>query len=262
MKDIKRHAPGTFSWIELGTSDPAGAKKFYQSIFGWTAMDVPMGPEFVYTILQLEGQDVGALYKLMPDQVSMGVPPNWLSYVEVQSADDAAGKAKQLGGSVVVEPMDVPQSGRFAVIQDPQGAKFGIWQSGQSTGMKVRDEVGSLVWNELGTTNEVEGEKFYMNYFGWTTELMPGEGPMKYTVFKNDNKGIAGMYQFTPEMQGIPPHWVPYIGVADADSTVNKTTAGGGKLMMGPRDIPDVGRIAILQDPQGAVFAIIKTAPR
>src|SRR5688500_16253497 len=122
MKDIKRHAPGTFSWIELGTSDPAGAKKFYQSIFGWTAMDVPMGPEFVYTILQLEGQDVGALYKLMPDQVSMGVPPNWLSYVEVQSADDAAGKAKQLGGSVVVEPMDVPQSGRFAVIQDPQGA--------------------------------------------------------------------------------------------------------------------------------------------
>ena len=166
MKDIKRHAPGTFSWIELGTSDTAAAKKFYQSLFGWTAMDIPMGPDFTYTILQLEGQDVGGLYKLMPDQVSLGVPPNWLSYVEVKNADDAARNIKELGGKVIVEPMDIPNSGRFAVIDDPQGATFGIWQSGKSTGAKIRDEVGSLVWNELGTTDEKAGEKFYTTLSG------------------------------------------------------------------------------------------------
>ncbi len=259
MKDIKRHSPRTFSWIELGTSDTSGAKKFYQSLFGWTAMDIPMGPDFTYTILQLEGQDVGALYKLMPDQVSQGVPPNWLSYVEVQSADDTARNIKELGGKLIVEPMDVPQAGRFAVIEDPQGAKFGIWQSGQSTGVKMRDDVGSLVWNELGTADEKGGEKFYTALFGWQTELMPG-GPMKYTIFKHDSKGIAGMYQLTPEMKGIPPHWVPYFAVANADDAINKTKAGGGQVLNGPMDIPDVGRFAILQDPQGAVFAIIKPA--
>ena len=261
MKDIKRHSPGTFSWIELGTSDTSGAKKFYQSLFGWTAMDVPMGPNFTYTILQLEGQDVGALYQLMPDQVSQGVPPNWLSYVEVQSADDAVRNIKELGGKLIVEPMDVPQAGRFAVIEDPQGAKFGIWQSGQSTGLKMRDEVGSLVWNELGTTDEKGGEKFYTTLFGWQTEPMPG-GPMKYTIFKHDSKGFAGMYQLTPEMKGIPPHWVPYFAVANAEDAINRTKEGGGKVMNGPMDIPDVGRIAIAQDPQGAMFAIIKPAPR
>jgi uncharacterized protein len=261
MKDIRKHTPGSFCWVELATSDPAGAKKFYQSLFGWGIQDLPMGSEFTYTILQSEGQDAAALYQLMPDQVSQGVPPNWLSYIAVDSADDAARKVKSLGATVVVEPMDVPQSGRFAVIQDPQGAKFGVWQSGQQTGVKIRDEVNSLLWNELATTDEDGAGKFYTSSFGWQTEVMP-MGKMNYTIFKNDGKGIAGMYKIRPEMQGMLPNWVPYFSVADADDIASRTKAAGSNIMAPPMDIPNVGRIAIFQDPQGAMFAIIKPSPQ
>jgi predicted enzyme related to lactoylglutathione lyase len=261
MKNIQKHMPGSFCWVELGTSDPAGAKKFYQSLFGWGSQDRPMGPDFIYTILQSEGQDAAALYKLMPDQVSQGVPPHWLSYVAVDSADDAARKAKSLGGTVIVEPMDVPQTGRFAVIQDPQRATFGVWQSGQQTGVKIRDEVNSLVWNELATTDEEGAGKFYTSLFNWQTEVMP-TSQMEYTIFKNDGKGIAGMYKIRPDMKGMPPNWVPYFNVSDADDIANKTQSGGGKVMAPPMDVSDVGRIAIFQDPQGAMFAIIKPSPQ
>ena len=257
MKDIRKHTPGSFCWVELATSDPVAAKKFYQSIFGWEFQDHSMGPEMTYTILQADGQDAAALYQLMPDQVNQGVPPNWLSYVAVDSADEAARKAKSIGGTIIVDAMDVPESGRFAVIQDPQGANFGVWQSGQQTGIKIRDEVNSLLWNELATTDEDGAGKFYITLFSWQTEVMP-MGEMNYTIFKNDGKGIAGMYKITPEMKGMPPNWIPYFSVASTDDIANKSKTGGGNVISAPMDIPNVGRIAILQDPQGAMFAIIQ----
>jgi Predicted enzyme related to lactoylglutathione lyase len=122
MQETPEYKPGTFCWVELATSDNQAAKTFYTKLFGWTFLDHPMGPDMVYTMLQLNGKDVGALYKLMPDQVSMGVPPNWLSYLSVTSADESTEKAKAAGATVLKEPFDVMTVGRMSIIQDPTGA--------------------------------------------------------------------------------------------------------------------------------------------
>src|SRR5438552_5509696 len=140
MTVLTQHAPGTFCWPELLTTDQNAAKKFYTSQFGWKTNDIPLGPDAVYTIFQKNGKDLAALWKLSPDQTKkMGMPPNWNPYVAVTSADQSAAKAKQLGGTVLVEPMDVMDKGRMAAIKDPTGAAFSIWQAKSSIGASVLD---------------------------------------------------------------------------------------------------------------------------
>src|SRR5215204_3241076 len=122
MQETPEYKPGTFCWVELATSDPNAAKTFYTQLFGWTYDDHPMGQDMVYTMLKLDGKDVGAMYKLMTDQVAQGVPPNWLSYISVTSADEATEKAKGAGATIIKEPFDVMRVGRMSLIQDPTGA--------------------------------------------------------------------------------------------------------------------------------------------
>ena len=130
MQEVPEHKPGTFCWVELGTSDNEAAKSFYTQLFGWEYVDNPMGPDQgVYTILKLNGKDIGGLYKLMPDMVAQGVPPHWMSYVAVTDADASAEKAKAEGATIMNGPFDVFTMGRMAVIQDPTGAVFSIWQA-------------------------------------------------------------------------------------------------------------------------------------
>src|SRR5688572_19500988 len=126
MPNITSHAPGSFCWIELGTNDAPAAKSFYTSLFGWTVNEFPMGPNETYSIFQKNGADCAAMYQMPADMA--GMPPNWLSYVAVTSADEACAKAKSLGGSIYKEPFDVMDSGRMAVIADPQGAAFAVWE--------------------------------------------------------------------------------------------------------------------------------------
>ena len=146
MATLTPHAPGTFSWPELGTTDQEGAKKFYTALFGWTANDTPMGPGETYTIFQKNGKDVGALYTLRAEQKQNGVPPNWGAYISVANADETAAKAKQLGGTLLMEPFDVMEHGRMAVITDPQGATFCLWQAKKHCGIQVFGEPNSLGW--------------------------------------------------------------------------------------------------------------------
>ena len=157
------------------------------------------------------------------------------------------------------EPFDVGPNGRMAIIQDPTGPVFAVWQAKAHPGAGVYRDIGALCWNELGTNDTEKAGDFYTTLFGWSRENMPG--PMEYTVFKNGGDGIAGMYKITPEMGPIPPHWMVYFAVSDCDATVQKTTESGGGVMRPAEDIPGIGRFAILQDPASAVFAIIKPAP-
>src|SRR5712692_5500182 len=129
MTHIDKHPAGSFCWIELATTDQKAAKDFYSSLFGWSPQDSPIGPSEFYTIFKLEGRDAAAGYTLREDQRAHGVPPNWMIYITVDSADQAAAKAKQLGGTVVMTPFDVMDLGRMAVIQDPTGAHFCVWQA-------------------------------------------------------------------------------------------------------------------------------------
>ena len=257
MQEVTKYEPGTFCWVELATSDSAAAKNFYSQLFGWESEDNPMGPDSFYTILRTSGKDVGGLFELMPDMKAQGVPPNWLSYVSVTSADETAEKAKAAGATLLKEPFDVSTLGRMAVVQDPTGAVFALWQAGEHHGAGIYNGPGSLCWNELGTTDTQKAGEFYSGLFGWTRETNQF-GPMEYTMFQNGDRAAGGMYKITPEMGPIPPHWLAYFAVDDCDATVQKATELGASVMKPADDIPEVGRFAILTDPQGAAFAVIK----
>src|SRR6184192_4095337 len=135
MSTTTQHAPGTFCWPELSTTDQNGAKKFYSTLFGWTFNDTPIGPNEVYTTLQLGGRAAAALYNMRPEMRAQGIPPHWMSYVAVEDADQTAARARQLGGTIIVQPFDVMELGRMAVIQDPTGAPFALWQAKKHQGV-------------------------------------------------------------------------------------------------------------------------------
>lgn len=259
MQESPEYAPGTFCWVELGTTDGEAAKKFYTELFGWSFDDHPMGPAGVYTMLKQDGKDIGGLYQMPAEMTSQGIPPNWLSYALVTNADEAAAKAKELGATLMKEPFDVMDVGRMAVVQDPTGAVFALWQAGTNKGSGIANVPNSFCWNELSTPDVEKAGDFYTGLFGWGKKVQE-MGPMTYTSFMNGERPAGGMYKPSPEMGDVPPNWLVYFAVEDADAMVTKASELGAKICAPPMDIPDTGRFAILQDPQGAAFAIIKLA--
>ncbi|MEP6819935.1 MAG: VOC family protein [bacterium] len=257
MQETPKYAPGTFCWVELGTTDSEAAKKFYTGLFGWTPDDRLVGPGMVYTMLNLDGKNTGALYQMEPEKLAQGVPPHWLSYVLVTSADESAAKAKELGATLLAGPFDVTTVGRMAVIQDPTGAVFALWQAGTHQGAGVVNVANSFCWNELMTTDTTRDGEFYTGLFGWGKDTQ-NFGPLEYTMFSNNERPAGGMLQITPDMGPIPPNWLVYFAVDDCDAKTQKATELGGSVMQQPDDIPNIGRFSILTDPQGAAFALIK----
>ena len=255
--EMNKYEPGTFCWIDLGTPNPEAAKKFYAGLFGWTLIDTPAGPDMVYTMAQLNGKEVAALYQQDAQQQAQGVPPNWASYISVANAEESAAKAKSLGGNVLMEAFDVMDVGRMAFIQDPTGAIVALWQPKQHIGARLVNEPGTLTWNELVTRDHQVAGAFYGKLFGWGTQVQEME-MTTYTTFMNGERMGAGMLQMTEEWGDMPSHWMVYFAVADCDSSAEKATQLGGEVKVPPTDIPPIGRFAVVQDPQGAVFSIIK----
>lgn len=252
--EVSKHTPGTFCWVELGTTDQAAAKKFYSELFGWGINDMPMGPDSFYTMLQLRGKDVAALCQLNPEQLAQGVPPHWLLYIAVESADEAAKAVIAAGGKTMMEPFDVFDAGRMTVAQDPAGAVFGIWQARKHIGSQINNETNTFCWGELATRDTAAASAFYGQVFGWKSKT----GDPAYTEIHLGDQPFGGMLTMTAEMEGVPSHWAPYFAVDDCDAKANQAKSLGANLCMGPQDIPNVGRFAVIADPQGAVFSIIK----
>lgn len=245
-----KHQPGTFCWIELGTSDAAAAKQFYQSLFAWTAAEYPMGEMGTYYVFQKNGKDVAAMYQLTPDMA--GVPAHWLSYLAVADADASSAKIASLGGTVVNGPFDVGDMGRMAVIADPQGAHFAIWQTVTRAGVETRDEENSLCWNELQVRDAAKAKAFYPALFGWRMKESPD-----YTEWHLGEHAVGGM-AVSQEPPEVPSYWLPYFAVADCEDAVQRAQGAGAQVFVPPMDIEKVGRFSVLADPQGAVFAVIK----
>jgi predicted enzyme related to lactoylglutathione lyase len=258
MPNIDQYPPGAFVWVELGTTDQAAAKNFYASLFGWTANDMPMGPDEHYTIFQLDGRDAAAAYTLRAG-MSGGAPPNWMPYISVASADDAAARAAQVGGKVVAPPMDVFDAGRMAVIQDPTGAVFAVWQPKNNPGIGIAGVDGTLCWADLMTTNVETARQFYALMFGW--DISPGEkDPSGYLHIKNGENFIGGIPPVGPQA-GVPSHWLLYFLASDCDTAAAKAKSLGANIFYGPTTMEGVGRWAVVADPQGAAFAIFQPLP-
>ena len=257
MAVVTKHEPGSFCWPELATSDAGGAKAFYKGVFGWDANDSPAGPDMIYTMLLKSGKNVGALYGLGAQQ--KGVPPHWNIYVAVASADAAAKKAKDLGGTLLMEPFDVMDVGRMAVIQDKQGAVFSVWEAKKHIGAEIMNEPGTLCWAELDTTDMKSAESYYTALFGWGAKR-GGEAANQtaYTEWQQGGKSIGGMMTIPKEWGPVPPNWLVYFMVADVDATTKNASSHGGQVIVPPTDIPKTGRFAVIQDPQHATFAVFK----
>jgi predicted enzyme related to lactoylglutathione lyase len=201
---------------------------------------------------RLDGKYVAAIAPQPPQQSEAGVPPMWNSYVAVESADAAADRARELGATVHAGPFDVMDAGRMAVVQDPQGAFFMVWQAGRHFGAELVNAPGALAWNELATPDVDAAIAFYSALFGWTVGPFEGatEGP--YFSIRNGEASNGGMRPLEP---GVPPHWLAYFGTEDVEAALAKVEELGGSRHVGPLDI-GVGTVGVAQDAQGATFGI------
>jgi len=249
MGERTSHAPGTFSWADLSTSDAEGAKAFYTSLFGCDFEDSPIPDDGVYTMLLTDGKPVAALFgRMQEDQ-----PPAWNSYVTVESADDAAASAQEHGGMVVMEAFDVMDVGRMAVFQDPTGAFLCVWQPKGSIGAERVNEPGAITLNQLNTTNPERAQQFYEDVFGWRFEAV-SEDPPYWGIYNGDR--LNGGMMPLPEGAGAPSHWLVYFGSASTDDGARRIAELDGQVIVGPMDVPG-GRILVAIDPQGAVFGLL-----
>jgi predicted enzyme related to lactoylglutathione lyase len=264
MGKRRSYEPGTFSWIELATTDPADARRFYGELFSWQGQDneIPGGGG-IYTMARLDGDDVAGITAQPEQQRAAGIPPNWFSYVTVASADDAAARAEELGGTVHAGPFDVGESGRMAVIADPTGAMFGIWEARESIGATRVNDAGCLTANELSTTDVPAATRFYEALFGWRIEEVDTQGGPRYWMIGHDGAAQGrngGLRELSAEQleHGASPHWMPYFTVESAEDASNTASEAGGNVIVPPFLIPTGAKLAVLTDPQGAYFAIFE----
>lgn len=255
MVEKTGYEPGTPCWVDLTTPDIEGAARFYSGLFGWEAVD--QGSEFGgYRMCLLHGKPVAG----MGPAQQPGTPPNWTGYVAVTDADTATKAVTAAGGQVFVEPMEIPGTGRMGILADTGGAAFGVWQPRGFAGAAVVNEPGAVCWNELMTRHPEAAKNFYQAVFGWEPEVQP-MGDYDYTTWSLGGQQVAGMLpmgeQFPAE---VPPFWLTYFAVEDADATAADAAQLGGQVSMPPTDIP-VGRFAVLTDPAGAAFGVIKLNP-
>ena len=257
MSERTELLPGSFCWPELATPDSPMAKEFYSGLFGWTPLDVASAGG-TYTFLQLRGRDVAALRTLSDRERANGVPSHFLSYVSTASADASAARAKELGGTVLAGPFDVEAVGRMAVVRDPGGAVFALWEARGHIGARLVGEDGSLCWTELSTADAAGAKAFYGGLFGWTWKADDAH----YLEIYRDEQPIGGILPMTgEEWTGIPAHWTPYFQVPDCDATAAKAASLGGSAVVPPTEFEDVGRFAVLRDPMGACFSVIALLP-
>ncbi|HET6869713.1 MAG TPA: VOC family protein [Solirubrobacteraceae bacterium] len=250
MAERTKYSPGTFSWTDLTTSDQPAAKQFYSQLFGWDSIDNPIGEDMVYSMMQMGGKDVAAISPQMEAQREAGAPPTWNSYVTVESADASSEKAQKLGATLMGPAFDVFDVGRMAIIQDPQGAFLMLWEPKQHIGASLVNVPGALTWNELASTDPDASAEFYRELFDWKIE--PFEGMEGYLGIQNSAGSSNGGIRAATENE--PSYWLVYFGTDDADATAAKANELGATTLV-QMDI-GVGKIAALQDPQGAVFAL------
>ncbi|HZQ79411.1 MAG TPA: VOC family protein [Acidimicrobiia bacterium] len=254
--EVDRYEHGVPSWVDLGTPDIPKAIEFYAGLFGW---QIEQGPPEVggYSMAMYKGKPAAGI----GPQMNPG-PPYWTTYVSVDSADQALARARDAGGKVLMEAMDVMDVGRMGIIQDPIGAVISVWEPRAHIGAGIVNEPNTYGWSELVTTDTEASKPFYGAVFGWDSETHGEGGPMAYTEWKVGGRSVAGMMQKPPMMPAeVPPHWGVYFTVDGTEAAMDKVKELGGQVLMGPMDV-EPGKIAVVQDPQGAVFNIITLAPQ
>ncbi|MFD8967643.1 VOC family protein [Streptomyces sp. NPDC059568] len=252
------YEPGTPCWIDLMVPDQQAALDFYRDLFGWQGEP---GPAVFggYATCTMRGKPVAGIMTAMAPNDQPPPPPSWTSYFATADAAATQSAISANGGTVLAPVMDVGNLGRMLIAADPQGAVFGAWQAVEFPGAQLVNEPGSLVWNQLSTSDPEAAGTFYRAALGLNVAPMP-EMP-EFTGFQVKGRTVGGLQSMENLPEGIPPHWLAHFAVDDTDSTVDALVRAGGSVMVPAFDMEKVGRMAILQDPQGAVFAVVALPP-
>jgi predicted enzyme related to lactoylglutathione lyase len=245
-----------FFWYDVMTTDTAAAARFYTDVVEWGTQPQGTSPE--YTLFTVQGQGVAGLMAIPDEVAGHGGRPQWLGYVWVEDVDSAIVKLKQLGGTVHREPFTVPDTIRFAVVADPQGAAFHIatpLPRSAATELPV-NAPGTIGWRELYAADWSAAFDFYQKMFGWTKAEAIDMGPMgTYQLFASGAEPVGGMMTKPP---AVPtPHWGFYFNVAAIDAAVGRVERAGGTVSMGPQQVPGGQWVLQCTDPQGASFALV-----
>lgn len=259
MSDHQRIVPGVFCWPELCSAGIEPSREFYSQLFGWDAREEKM-PDGSYWTFLLGGKGVAGMYQAKPERLAAGVKPHWNVYIAVEDAVATANRVAELGGKITGGPFT---EGHYTManLQDPFGAGFCVWQLDSAVEQTLINAEGAMCWSELYTPDKEEAAAFYSGVFGWEAKPFQA-GPMPYTTLNlpGQERGVGGMIQLTPEMQGWAPQWIPYIMVADAAALATRAGELGGRLLFPAMPIEGVGTISMLVDPQGATLAFIQPA--
>lgn len=245
-------------WVDLATSDPAKAQAFYSNLFGWR-MDISDDPQYGGYAMAMLGEGTTAGIGGKQDQ---NMPDAWSLYIGTDDIDGLSKKITEAGGTVVAPPFDVGDQGKMAVFQDPTGAFISAWQGVGAAGF-LYDVSNAFGWAELTARGVQASLPFYEKVFGWTSrtsDYNPPEPP--YTEFQLNGESVLGAVEMSPMVpEQVPNYWQIYFQVDDVDATFANAMRLGSTALVGPQDFPG-GRFAILMDPMGASFAILKTVPR
>ena len=247
MSERTSYPPGTFSWADLTTSDADAAQRFYGELHGWEFEALPIPDGGSYVMARRNGKNVAGLSQ------NDEHPPHWNNYVTVESADDAAARAQELGATAVMPAFDVMDAGRMAMIQDPTGAVLCVWEPRQNIGAGRVNEPGAMTWNDLMTDDVDAAASFYGDWFGWRTEEIPEA--YGYRVIYNGERSNGGMLPMRPDMGDAPPSWMPYFGTEDVEQAVTRVPELGGRVLTQPMPVPN-GAFIVIADPQGAISAL------
>jgi len=254
MVERSGYVDGEPCWADLVAPDLAAAERFYSTLFGWTFLDT--GADFGHYVMCLkDGKVVAGMSPPMPGAEQ--TPAAWSLYLMSHDLEDTARRVDAGGGKVIVAPMDIPNNGRMLFALDPSGAAFGAWEPGQHTGSQLFDEDGALCWAEVNTRDPDAVDAFYQGLFGYRQTRVEADEQFDYTAWSLGNADpVAGRLTMTEAWEGIPPHWMVYFAAADTDRAAERVQAAGGQVQHGPFDSPH-GRIAVVVDPNGAVFTMI-----
>jgi predicted enzyme related to lactoylglutathione lyase len=255
------YVDGAPNWTDLAVTDVTAAADFYGALFGWQFQSA--GPDSGgYGFLTLHGATVAAVGPLTEEDAG----PAWTIYFQTSDADETAVAVQKAGGTVRLAPTDVATLGRTAAFTDPTGAEFAVWQPGEIKGLGAVTDANTLAWTELYTTDAAAATGFYRDVFDWQTRDEP-MGPVTYTIVTPaagaEKASQGGIMQLPPDhlARGSSSEWHPYFEVADCDATFAIASSNGASAMIAPMDAEGVGRLAMLADPQGAVFAVITSVP-
>ena len=267
MSERDEYIPGVPCWVDASYKDPESVLPFYRGLFGWEFIPASETPGERFFIATIHGGSTAGIGELPADHAPVLA---WNTYIAVTSADDAVAKVQAAGGGVLAPAFDVVDAGRMAILTDPQGAVFCVWQAGRTKGAKVVNEHGAVNFNTLHTSNLEAAKNFYGEVFGWTTLslggaefwTLPGYGDYLETIVPGMRKGAAEMGAagfedvvavLEPLKDNDQPHWHVTFAVNDADAAAAEATKLGGNVLVAPHDAPYV-RLTVLADPQGTPF--------